>query len=113
MTRSSPRFTLSPIELLMGVGILLALVAGGIAFLAGASLLSGGLALVAFACFTLGVVTGWMERSQAGRAPRMWRGERIQQPTHITMRHRGVMSELGTQLRILRLKWRYWRTREH
>jgi hypothetical protein len=112
MTRSSPRLALSPIETLMGVGIVLALVAGAIAFLAGPDLLSGVIGIVAFACFAIGVVSSWMERAQGGRAPKMWRGTRIDQPTPITMRRRGVMSELSTQLRILRLKWRYWRTRE-
>lgn len=112
MTRSSPRLSISPIETLMGVGIVLALIAGAIAFLTGASLLSGVMGIVAFAFFALGVVSGWMERAQGTRAPKLWRGTRAE-PTPITMRHRGVMSELSTQMRILRLKWRYWRSREH
>ncbi|HEX6121576.1 MAG TPA: hypothetical protein VFY89_00375, partial [Ktedonobacterales bacterium] len=94
MTRSSPRLTLSPIETLMGVGILLALVAGAVAYLTAPGLLSGVLGIVAFACFAIGVVSGWMERTQGARAPKVWRGTRVDQPTPITMRRRGVMSEL-------------------
>ncbi len=105
----------------MGVGILLALVASAIAFLTGVGLLSGVVALIAFTIFAFAMVTTWMERIQGQRTPRVWRGNSARdpiirgaavEPTPITRRHRGIMSEAATQMRILRLKWRYWRSRE-
>ncbi len=96
----------------MVVSILLALVAAGIAYTVGAGLVSGVLGLIAFVMFAGSCVAGWMEQSQGVRAPRIWRGS-SGDPAPITMHQRGFFSEIATQVRILRLKWRYWRSHEH
>jgi hypothetical protein len=113
--RFGSRMRGTSLEVLMGTGILLALVAAGIAYTAGPGLLSGVLAIVAFSLFAFSCIANWMEHAQGSRAPRVWRGTPVDraEPTPISMHHRGFFSEVATQLRILRLKWRYWRSREH
>jgi hypothetical protein len=86
--------------------------AAGYAFTVGPGLVSGTLGVIAFVVFAFSCVAGWMERTQGARAPRMWRGNQVNSAP-VPMRQRGFFSEIATQLRIVRLKWRYWRSREH
>lgn len=100
------------LETLMLIGIALALLAAAVAFyLNGPTLLTGILAAAGFLLFALTIGRGWMEQFQGPRAPRVWRGESTE-PTPIGARRRGIFGEVATQLRILRLKWRYRRSSE-
>jgi len=56
----------------MGFSIMLALVAGGIAFTVGPGLVSGAIGIAAFAVFTFACVASWMEHAQGARAPRVF-----------------------------------------
>jgi len=109
--RPTTRIHLTSVELLMVLGIFLALVAAGIAYTAKPSLVTGAIGVVAFGVFAFACVAGWMALSQGARGPRTWRGTPTE-PSPISMRQRGFFSEVATQMRILRLKWRYWRSHE-
>jgi|SRR5579859_806886 len=88
------------------VGILLALVAGGIAYTSGiANVLTGFLALLAFICIIMGIVIPWREsrRPSTGRG---WYGE---PPTKRSLPR--PLRLLSTQWKIFRLKMRYRRNR--
>lgn len=109
--RPTTSIQLTSLELLMALGIFLALVAAGIAYTVGSSLVTGAIGVAAFAVFAFACVAGWLEHSQGARGPRVWRGTPTE-PAPISMRQRGFFSEVATQARILRLKWRYWRSHE-
>lgn len=99
-------------EVLMLLGIVLALIAAGLTFEAGyvqivGVPISGVLAVVAFVCLAAGLVAGWRGRFRplSTYKPTTWRSENIVEMP----RRRGPLSALTTQVRILRLKVRYWR----
>ncbi len=98
-------------EVLMLLGIVLALIAAGLTFEAGdvrivSIPINGVLAIVAFLCLAAGLVAGWRGRFRplSTYKSTTWRGENI-----VEMPRRGPFSALVTQVRILRLKIRYWR----
>lgn len=100
-------------EVLMLIGIVLALIAAGLAFEAGDVVIvgvpiNGVLAVAGFLCLAAGLVVGWRGRFRplAASKPTSWRGDNIVEMP----RRRGPFAALGTQVRILRLKLRYWRT---
>lgn len=109
-------------ELLMLVGIVLALIAAGLAFEAGDVAIAGVpitgvLAVVGFICLAAGLVVGWRGRFRPLTAaqPTTWRNDqttwRDDKVIEMTPRsRRGPFASLNTQVRILRLKLRYWRT---
>jgi len=125
---------LSACELFLLSGILLILLGAGIKYFYGDNQpgffgndsLSGWIALLGFALFVVGLIIGWRRGFSrgfnAGRASTpSWRGSdttssvagdgkvvRLQ-----TRRSRNPFTALVTQLRILRLKLRYQRIRDH
>lgn len=100
-------------EVLMLLGIVLALIAAGLKFEASGDMLIGPvpvnavLAIVGFVCLAAGLVVGWRGRFRplSTYKPTTWRTENIIE----LPRRRGPFSALATQVRILRLKVRYWR----
>lgn len=98
-------------EGLLIVGTGLALVGAGIAFYFGGPLhtlpayLGGAIGAAAFACILAGLIIGWRERF-GHYSPPMWRGQSVERPRRLR-----PLGGLGTQFRIMRLKWRYWRSR--
>ncbi|HEX9412801.1 MAG TPA: hypothetical protein VF916_04805 [Ktedonobacterales bacterium] len=105
------RLRLSSSESLLLVGLMLALVGAGIAYylggpISGTSAYLGGLiGVTAFVCVLTGLIVGWRARF-GHRSPAMWRGQTVTPPRRLH-----PLSAIGTQLRIMRLKWRYWRSR--
>jgi hypothetical protein len=102
---------LRPQDTLLVVGIVLAMIGAGISFYLGSPVdgpvayITGILGGVALALLIAGLVVGWRARFRPAPV-NSWRGER---PTSI---HRfRPMALIATQVRIVRLKWRYWRTR--
>lgn len=107
-----PRRTPSLSSSLLVIGIALALISAGMAFTLSFSqpLLTGILGAVGFLCFAAGMVLGWWARFR-GVKP-------VSRPVRdnvvtIGPSRRGFFAEIATQARILRLKLRYWRMREH
>lgn len=107
------RFAAPSSEVLMLIGIVLALIAAGLKFLASGDVLigpvpiGGVLAVAGFVCLAAGLVAGWRGRFRplSTYKPTTWRGDNIVEMP----RRRGPFGALATQLRILRLKVRYWR----
>jgi hypothetical protein len=110
---ASPRLTLHmrTQDLLLVVGIFLALVGAGMRYYFSApdtgviAYAAGILGVAAFILVVTGLIVGWRARFRHAPAP-SWRGER---PTSIHRFHPFAL--VATQARIMRLKWRYWRTR--
>src|SRR5579871_1104664 len=103
--RPSVHLNLTTSEWCFAVGILLGLVAGGIAFVSGANIVTGFLAVLAFLCIIMGIVTPWRESRRSYYSP-SWRNK----PTPIRQRSLPQPFRfLVTQWRILRLKMRYRR----
>src|SRR5262249_51642695 len=99
-------------EVLLIAGIVLALVGAGLAFYqSGTSFVSGLSPLVVFVFIVAGVVIGWWARFRGVnlslRRPRET-GDNV-----VRIGRRGLFSEIATQFRIVRLKWRYSRQRQH
>lgn len=69
------------------------------------AIIAGVLGVAGLACLLTGLVIGWSQRFSGG-VPTTWRGQRIE-VTRVPRPFRGI----ATQFRILRLKWRYWRSR--
>lgn len=100
-------------EALMLLGIVLALIAAGLTFEAGFVVIvgipiNGVLAVVGFVCLAAGFVAGWRGRFRplsTYKPTTTWRSDNIVEMP----RRRGPLSALNTQMRILRLKVRYWR----
>ena len=108
------RWRLDSSEGLMLVGLVLALVGAGIAYYFASPLhsaptppevLGGLIGIVAFLCLLMGLAIGWQERFGHNSRP-MWRGQTVERPRPLR-----PFGGLGTQIRIMRLKWRYWRSR--
>lgn len=106
------RFAAPSSETLMLLGIVLALIAAGLTFEAGdvrilSVPINGILAIVAFVCLAAGLVAGWRGRFRplSTHKPTTWRGDNVVE----LPRRRGPFNALATQVRILRLKVRYWR----
>jgi hypothetical protein len=112
---ASPRFVLRmrAQDALLVIGIILALIGAGISFYfstsqTGTGLLAyvaGILGVLALASLLAGLIVGWRARFRPTPVT-SWRGER---PTSI--HHFRPVALVATQVRIMRLKWRYWRTR--
>lgn len=105
------RLRLDASEGLFVAGIILALAGAGIAYYFGGptstlpAYLGGVIGVIAFVCLVTGLVIGWQERF-GHRSPPMWRGQTVERPRALR-----PFGGLGTQIRIMRLKWRYWRSR--
>ncbi|HEV2661508.1 MAG TPA: hypothetical protein VGU68_12950 [Ktedonobacteraceae bacterium] len=115
---SSLSLNSSLLDILLIVGVGLALIGAGIAFYVGGgggvnSPVIGIIALIGFTCIFLAVVIGWWARFRGVPiAPRRV-SESTDNVVHIGTRRRGLFAEIGTQYRILKLKLRYLRQREH
>jgi hypothetical protein len=102
------RLRLSASEALLVVGIGLALFAAGFAYyFSGRSFTDviGVIGVVGLLCLLLGLGVGWSERFGHHSSP-SWRGQPAQNPRRFR-----PFSPIATQFRIMRLKWRYWRSR--
>jgi hypothetical protein len=105
------RLRLDLSEGLFVVGIALALVGAGIAFYFGApthtlpAYVGGAIGVAAFLCIMTALAIGWQERFGHRGRP-MWRGQTVERPRQLR-----PFGGLSTQIRIMRLKWRYWRSR--
>jgi hypothetical protein len=118
--RREVHLPLAASELLLLIGIALGMLAAGLTFyMAGLTpdgqlhlplglTLNGLLAVAGFACVVAGLFIGWRDRFRglSRSRPTTWRGDKI-----VEMRpaRRGPLNAVGTRLRILRLKMRYWR----
>ena len=106
------RLRLNSSEAMLLVGTALALVGAGMSYYFGftdAGLyanIAGIVGVVGLACIVLGLIVGWLDRFGHRTAP-SWRGGTAERP------HRGFapFNAIATQFRIMRLKWRYWRSR--
>jgi len=103
----SMKVRLSSSELLLLLGVLLALGAVCLAYYYRPDLISGILAFAAFAAIVGGLVVGWMSAARPTYPP-VWRSSNV---VEMRPRRRGPFTDLVTQMRILRLKMRYWRMR--
>ncbi len=100
------RLRLSASETLLVAGVVLALLGAGLSFyLGGPTSGAGAIGAVALVCFIAGLAIGWRERFGSHGAP-MWRGQRVDTPRRFR-----PFAPIVTQFRIIRLKWRYWRSR--
>jgi hypothetical protein len=105
----SMHLRLTPSESLLLAGVVLAVIAACVAFYVGppANLVSGVVGLGAFAALVAGLIFGWRTASRPPYSP-TWRTSNV---VDMRPRRRGPLSEIVTRLRILRLKVRYWFTR--
>jgi hypothetical protein len=98
---------------LLIAGIFLALVAAALVFYFGRAStglyanLAGIVGLVALGCILLGLFAGWSARFSNQITP-TWRGQ-----SESTAGGFAPFRAIATRWRIMRLKWRYWRNREH
>lgn len=100
------RLRLSASETLLVAGVVLALFGAGLSFYFGdPTIITGAIGAVALVCFIAGLAIGWRGRFGSHGAP-MWRGQRVD-----TARRFRPFAPIATQFRIIRLKWRYWRSR--
>jgi hypothetical protein len=98
-------------EILLITGIILALVGAGIAYYeSGATLVTGIISAVGFASIFVGVVVSWWARFRGVNLS--LRRPRESNDNVVRMGRRGLFSEIATQYRIIRLKWRYSRQRQ-
>lgn len=111
LVRPHMRLRLSASETLLVAGVVLALLGAGLSFYFGVPTtglranITGAIGAVALVCFVAGLAIGWRERFGSHGAP-MWRGERVDTPRRFR-----PFAPITTQFRIIRLKWRYWRSR--
>jgi hypothetical protein len=122
--RASLTASLTWSEVLYLVGVFFALAAAGFTFYKGGQVyfltdwlsVNGLLATIAFAAIVLGLVLGWRDRFR-GLTPslpgnRSWRGAATESNiVELKPARRGPFSALITRFRLIRLKFRYWRTR--
>lgn len=113
----SMNFRLTSSESLLLVGVLLTLVGMCFAFYYGnlANPVSGLFGVAAFAAVIGGLVLGWISGRRPVYPP-SWRSAgssagSTSKVVEMRPRRRGPISELVTRIRILRLKMRYWRSR--
>jgi hypothetical protein len=104
-----PRTLLNMTEVLLAIGIALALAAAGLVYYNQLpTTISGVLGLAAFACIVLGLAVAWVDRFRRPRVTQTWRGTVVD----MTPRRRNPFTFVATRLRILGLKLRYRRHRE-
>jgi hypothetical protein len=72
--------------------------------------ISGIVGIAAFTAIVSGLIVGWMSAARPTYPP-VWRSSNNNNVIEMRPRRRGPFSELLTQMRILRLKVRYWRMR--
>jgi hypothetical protein len=107
------RLRLSAPEGLLVAGVVLALIGAGLSFYFYGSTtvlyanIAGAFGMVALACFVVGLVIGWRERF-GNQSASMWRGQRVERSRPRRFR---PFAPIVTQFRIMRLKWRYLRSR--
>jgi hypothetical protein len=105
------RLRMKPATAFLVLGIVFALVGAGLSYYFNhpdstpLTYLIGAIGVLAFLSFVCGLFIGWSERFGHAASP-MWRGQRSSTPRRLH-----PMGAVVTQFRILRLKWRYWRTR--
>jgi hypothetical protein len=120
--------------MLLSVGIVVILLGAGLTYFFGPHLptflgdvpLAAWISIMGFALFVVGLVIGWRRGFNSGRAgTSSWRGNNFTNSSgsngagdskvvHLRARRsRNPMSALVTQIRILRLKMRYQRLRDH
>lgn len=100
---------LTRIEIFILLGIVLILVAAGIAFTRGEqSIVTGSVALAGFVLFVLGLAQAWLPRIFGPRSTPVWRGNVVDMHPP----RRNPFSVIATQFRILRLKLRYRNRRD-
>lgn len=115
--RRGPRMSLrlNGSEALLFAGIALALVAAGMAYyLTAPNALTGGIAIAGFVLIVVALLRSWSSRFSPAPPQRsstpVWRPTVVDSaPTRV--RRRNPFSEIATQFRILRLKFRYWRSK--
>ncbi len=108
LARPSLHLNFSTSEWCFVVGILLGLVAAGIAYTNGiANVLTGFLAFLAFICIIMGIVTPWRESRRPLYGARPWYGESGPPKRSLPRPFRFVV----TQWKIFQLKMRYRRHR--
>jgi hypothetical protein len=87
-------------------GVVLALLGAALSFYLGSpTSVTGAVGAVALVCFIAGLTIGWRERFGSRGAP-MWRGQPVDTPRRFR-----PFAPIVTQFHIIRLKWRYWRSR--
>lgn len=97
-------------EAFLLIGVVLALVGAGMSYYFGFTsvglyaTIAGLLAVVGLACILMGLIIGWLDRFGHHTAP-SWRGVE----SH-PRRGFAPFRAISTQFRIMRLKWRYWRS---
>lgn len=101
-------------ELLLLLGVVLALVGVCVAYFdTTTTIVSGLLGLAAFAAIVAALIVGWMSNARQQFAP-TWRASSTPMRDNVVRMHprrRGPISEAITRMRILWLKLRYWRMR--
>ena len=109
--RSMPRFSVSFVEALMLLSILLTLIACGLAYFNGAAdLITGIIGAVALALFVVALVVGWRDRFRPQHQTQWGRSAHAQ----VTPIRRNPFSAIATQIRVFRLRRQYRRAqREH
>ena len=114
--RPRPQLHFSGSGALLVIGIAIAMLAAGLVFYFGRAAtsgfyanLAGVLGLLALGCILLGLIAGWAARF-GGHSPPTWRGQAETAPEGGGF---APFRPIATRWRMLRLKWRYWRNREH
>lgn len=92
-------------DLLLALGIALALVAAGITFTSGsvATPVTGAIALAAFVVIVCALGAQWRSRFRGPTMTRQWRGNVVD----MTPRRRSPFGGIVTRIRIIRLRLRY------
>ena len=114
-TRTRPsgprlRLRLNSSEAFLLIGVVLALVGAGMNYYFGFvsvglyATIAGLVAVVGLACVLMGLIIGWLDRFGHRAAP-TWRGAEPQ-----PRRGFAPFRAIATRFRIMRLKWRYWRS---
>lgn len=107
--RRPPSLSLSRVEILILLGIVLALVAAGLTYYwdKGATTITGAIAAVAFALIAFAIIGEWIVRLRGPRGPKIWRGNIVEMRPH----SRNPLTMIATRYRIIRLRLRYRKTR--
>lgn len=114
-TRTRPpgprrRLRLNSSEAFLLLGVVLALVGAGMNYYFGFvsvglyATIAGVVAVVGLACVLMGLIIGWLDRFGHHAAP-TWRGAESRPRAGFA-----PFRAIATRFRIVRLKWRYWRS---